>query len=291
MDDVRWTCLGHVWAKTNTAVTGFKLIREITHIPRLHWLLIYASGQCYLSEWHRAEKSTTLQSQKPCRRGRAPRAQDCCCNGCQLSWFPTSILCLCTSTTLTTRGTVLDCPSTFPAFWPNVLLAETFTPCRAKDKITKTHSVVICCLGDLRYFSAREQLSTLGWNATVNLPVLLPNYIQQNITVIWLEESRNWIRSYFEVWLLLTVSFCPAPSPRLYPSGMILCCRHTTWYGSCPEEYMGQTELTIARLLLRFYVLFIRHWRERMRNLWRLFILFPLFIHSSPSTDCPGNCS
>lgn len=44
---------------------------------------------------------------------------------------------------------MLDCPSTFPACWPNVLLAETFTPGRAKDKITKARSIVICCLGDL----------------------------------------------------------------------------------------------------------------------------------------------
>lgn len=64
---------GRWLVKTNTELTGFKFLRKITHIPRLHWLLIYASGQCYLSEWHRAEKSTTLQSQKPGRRGRAPR--------------------------------------------------------------------------------------------------------------------------------------------------------------------------------------------------------------------------
>ena len=49
------------------------------------------------------------------------------------------------------------------------LFTYTFTSCRAKDKIRKTDSTVLWCLGGLGHFSAREQLSTLGWNVTVNL--------------------------------------------------------------------------------------------------------------------------
>lgn len=108
------------------------------------------------------EQSTTLVKSKASSVwGKKEVAQECCCNGCEY--------CFHTYTTYITYVTVLDCPGMFPACWPNSLLADTFTPCRAKDKIRRTDSNVICCLGGLGHFSASKQFSALGWKATVNL--------------------------------------------------------------------------------------------------------------------------
>lgn len=122
--------------------------------------LIYASRQSYISKWHRAKHNTSLVKHLV-GIGRKEVAQDCCWNGWEY--------CIFTPTSCVTCVTVPDCPGTFPACWPNCLLTDTSTSCRAKDKIRKTDSTVICRLEGLGHLSASKQLSILGWNATVNL--------------------------------------------------------------------------------------------------------------------------
>lgn len=172
--------------------------------------------------------------------GRKEAAQDCCCNG----------ICVCTPTPHPLcMQSVPDCPGMLPARWPKSLFAD--TSCRAKDRMKKADSTLICCLGGLGCFSAREQLSTLVWNATVNFVCFTAKQHPTEHSSYLNEGIKELVEA-----LLGCGCCCPTPSPRQsLPFGMILHCRHTMEHALCPRNIWSKQNYSKIRTqtVFRFY--------------------------------------